>query len=75
MVTSERHQCTDLMPSGAEIGDGITVETAEIATHEWQTEELVLVDVFDGVSHVFDPRPVVAKPMISVLLKTWLVRS
>jgi hypothetical protein len=56
------------MPSGTEVGNSITVESAEIAAHEWKTEELVFIDILDGVCHVFNPRPVVTEPMIGKLL-------
>jgi len=56
------------MPSCAEVSNGITIETTKITSHEWQSKELILVNIFDRVSHVFDPRPIVTKPMVSILL-------
>lgn len=75
MVTGEWHKCANLMPSGAEICNSIAIETAKIAAHEWQSEELIFINVFDRVSHVFDPGPVITEPVIGVLLQAWLVRS
>jgi len=47
MVSSEWEEGSNLLPSSAQVTYGVTVESTEVADHEWQAKELILVYVFD----------------------------
>mmetsp|Transcript_29346 Transcript_29346/g.44218 ORF Transcript_29346/g.44218 Transcript_29346/m.44218 type:complete len:776 (-) Transcript_29346:3477-5804(-) len=75
VVPRPGEQGSQLVPPRAEVGGGISVETAEVATHEGEAEDLVLIDVLHGSDHVLNPRPVVADPVMGILLEAGRVRS
>lgn len=75
VVSSEWIQWSENVPSGTEFVSSVTVETANIWTHEWQGEQVVTEDTVNWECHVLNCGPVITHPMVTIFTETWEVRS
>lgn len=70
MISAERIEAAELMPSGAKLGRGLKVEAADVRAHHGDAEQVELIQAVDRGREPLFLAPVIGEPVEGPLLDT-----